>query len=176
MADTPVRTRVQADGRWWPFQEFMIRRGGEGPIEDVDLPGIEEAVPPPEALEAIASACAIVLGPSNPVISIAPILAVPGMAEAIDASPAPAVAVSPIVGAEVLKGPTAAFLAWAGHTLDAQGIDEAYRGVIDGIVTDEDVELPLPALRTDTLMAGAEGRARLARETLDFALALASTA
>jgi LPPG:FO 2-phospho-L-lactate transferase len=176
MSDAPVRTRVKAGGRWWPFQEFMIRRGAEGPVEDVELDGLERASAPPEVLAAIAGARAIVLGPSNPVISIGPILAVPGVAEAIDAAAAPAVAVSPIVDGEVLKGPTAAFLAWAGQSMDAPGIADAYLGVVDGIVTDEDAELPLPSLRTSTLMADAEGRRRVARETLDFALALASTA
>ena len=174
MADGPVRTSVKAGGTWWPFQEFMIRRRGEGPVEDVAFEGIDGALPTSEALEAIAAARAIVLGPSNPVISIGPILAVPGIVEAIDASAAPCVAVSPIVDGEVLKGPTAAFLAWAGQTMDAAGIADTYRGVIDGIVTDEDVELPLPALRTATLMSDAASRERVACETLDFALALSS--
>ena len=173
MADSPVRTVVKAAGEWWPFQEFMIRRGGEGPVEDVAFEGIDAAIATSEVIEAIASARAIVLGPSNPVISIGPILRVPRIVEAIDASPAPSVAVSPIVDGQVLKGPTAEFLAWAGQTMDADGIAEAYRGLIDGIVTDEDVQLPLPALRTDTLMADAAGRERVARETLAFALALA---
>jgi LPPG:FO 2-phospho-L-lactate transferase len=173
MSDSPVRTHVKAAGQWWPFQEFMIRRRGEGPVEDVSLDGVDAALPTSEVLDAIARARAIVIGPSNPVISIGPILAVPGVVQAIDASPAPCVAVSPIVDGEVLKGPTAAFLAWAGQTMDARGIAETYRGVIDGIVTDEDVELPVAALRTGTLMADAASRERVARETLGFALALA---
>src|SRR5688572_16508764 len=77
MADESVRTRVKAAGEWWPFQEFMISRRGEGPIEGVELDGIETATPPPEALLAIAEARAVIVGPSNPVISIGPILAVP---------------------------------------------------------------------------------------------------
>ena len=175
MSDSPVRTHVCSGGEWWPFQEFMIRRRAEGPVEDVSLDGVDAALPTSEVLEAIATARAIVIGPSNPVISIGPILAVAGIVEAIDASPAPCVAVSPIVDGEVLKGPTEAFLAWAGQTMDARGIAETYRGVIDGIVTDEDVELALPSLRTDTLMSDAAARERVARETLGFALALAST-
>ncbi len=93
--------------------------------------------------------------------------------EAIDASPAPVVAVSPIVDGQVLKGPTEAFLRWAGQTMDAPGIAATYAGVIDAIVTDEEVDLPVPALRTSTLMSDAASRERVARETLDFALALA---
>ena len=173
MSDAPVRTRVKAGGQWWPFQEFMIRRGGEGPVDAVELEGAAAASPPPEALAAIASARAIVIGPSNPVISIGPILAVRELREALVASAAPVVAVSPIVDGQVLKGPTEAFLRWAGQTMDARGIAATYAGVIDGIVTDEEADLPVPALRTSTLMTDAASRERVARETLDFALALA---
>ena len=74
MSDGPVRTRVQAHGRWWPFQEFMIRGRAEGPVDDVEFAGARAAGASPEVLEAIAGARAIVLGPSNPVISIGPIL------------------------------------------------------------------------------------------------------
>jgi LPPG:FO 2-phospho-L-lactate transferase len=174
MSDDPVRTRVKAGGDWWPFQEFMIRRRGAGPIEDVALDGIEQASAPAEVLDAIASARAIVIGPSNPVISIGPILAVPGVRDAIAQARAPVVAVSPIVDGAILKGPTEAFLAWAGQTMDAAGIAATYASVLDGIVTDEETELPVAALRTDTLMADAASRERVARETLQFALALAS--
>jgi LPPG:FO 2-phospho-L-lactate transferase len=106
MCDEPVRTHVQAQGRAWPFQEWMILGGGEGPIEDVAFEGIEAARPTPEVLDAIARARAIVIGPSNPVVSIDPILAVPGMRQALQAAQAPIVAVSPIVRGAVLKGPT----------------------------------------------------------------------
>jgi len=105
MSDEPVRTWVLTDGRWIAFQEFMIRARGAGRIEDVQLRGIDDAHATPEALEAIACADAIVLGPSNPVISIGPILAVAGMRQAIIDSRAPVVAVSPVVGGAVLKGP-----------------------------------------------------------------------
>src|SRR5205823_185185 len=74
MTDQPVRTRVMAGGRWWPFQEFMIRSGGVGSVDEVDYRGARAARPTPEVLEAIASARAVVIGPSNPVISIGPIL------------------------------------------------------------------------------------------------------
>jgi LPPG:FO 2-phospho-L-lactate transferase len=173
MSDQPVRTRVRAEGAWWPFQEFMIRRRGEGPVEDVALDGIEHATATPEVLDAIAGARAIVVGPSNPVISIGPILAVPGVRDALAAAPAPVVAVSPIVDGQVLKGPTVAFLAWAGQTTDAAGIAAAYAGVVDGLVTDERADLQVPSLVTSTHMGDAAGRERVARETLEFALALA---
>src|SRR5579875_273874 len=108
MSEEPVRTRIDAGGRWWPLQEFMIRRRGEGPIDGVAYRHAPAATPTPEVLAAIDQARAIVIGPSNPVISIGPILAVPRVAEAISASPAPVVAVSPPVGGADLNGPTAA--------------------------------------------------------------------
>ena len=174
MSDSPVRTRVMANGRWWPFQEFMIRTRGEGPVEDVDFRGAANARPSPEVLEAIAAARAIVIGPSNPVISIAPILAVPGIRAAVSDSPAPVVAVSPLVAGAVVKGPTASFMAWAGRPLSSDGIAAHYEGVIDGLVADTRGEL-VPVLETDVLMDTPSARRRVAEETLRFALALGST-
>ena len=171
MCDQPVRTRVLARGEWVPFQEFMIRERAEGPVDGVELAGIEAARATEEALEAIAAARALVIGPSNPVISIRPILDVPGLAAALRAAPAPVVAVSPIVDGQVLKGPTADFMAWAGLPLGAAGVAQAYAGLLDGIVADE----PLPedeeivTLQTDTRMPDAAARRRVAHEVLAFA-------
>jgi LPPG:FO 2-phospho-L-lactate transferase len=172
MSDGPVRTRVLAGGRWWPLQEFMIRRRGEGPIDDVDFRHARAAAPTPEVLQALRTAKAIIIGPSNPVISIGPILALPGLAEAITASPAPVVAVSPLVGGAVVKGPTEACLRWAGHALSSDGIADAYAGLIEGLIADERIGA-LPTLETEVLMDTPERRSRLADETLHFALALA---
>jgi LPPG:FO 2-phospho-L-lactate transferase len=122
-------------------------------------------------LEAIAGAGAIVIGPSNPVISIGPILSLPGMGEALRAADAPVVAVSPFLGGRSVKGPTEVFCEHAGIELSASGVASAYTEVIDGIVADEPVE-GLPALVTNTLMESADDRARLAREVLDFAISL----
>jgi LPPG:FO 2-phospho-L-lactate transferase len=172
MSDDPVRTWVRKDERWIAFQEFMIRARAEGPVEDTELRGTEDAQPTPEVLEALAGARAIVIGPSNPVISIGPILAVPGMRQALIDSPAPVVAVSPLVGGEVLKGPTAAFMHWAGRAATTEAVADWYAGLIDGLVADEPVD-GLPVLQTDTLMADADGRRRVAAETLQFAEGLA---
>jgi LPPG:FO 2-phospho-L-lactate transferase len=171
MTDAPVRTRVLARGRWVPFQEFMIREGGAGPVDGVEYAGVEAASPPAAALEAIAAARAIVLGPSNPVISIRPILAVPGMAAALRSASAPVVAVSPIVRGAVVKGPTEPFMAWLGQPLSAAGVAAAYDLLLDGIVADEPVD-GLPHVVTDTLMADAAARRRVAEETLAFAESL----
>ena len=168
MSDDPVRTWVLTDDGWSAFQEFMIRARGQGRIEDVQLRGIDDAQATPEVLDAIACADAIVVGPSNPVISIGPILAIAGMRQALIDSRAPVVAVSPVVAGAVLKGPTQAFMRWAGHGLDGDSIAEYYEGLIDGLVADEPAG-GVPVLRTDTLMEGAEGRRRVAAETLRFA-------
>jgi LPPG:FO 2-phospho-L-lactate transferase len=171
MADQPVRTRVLARGRWLAFQEFMIRERGKGPVDGVELQGIEAARAPEAVLEAIAGARAIVLGPSNPVISVRTILEVPGLSDAVRAAAAPVVAVSPVVGGQVLKGPTAAFMAWAGLPVSAAGTAGAYDGLLDGMVADEPFE-DLPALQTDTRMDDADARRRLAEDVLRFAEAL----
>jgi len=171
MSDAPVRTRVMAAGRWWPFQEFMIKAGGKVPVEDVDFRGINAARPTPEVQEALATAQAIVIGPSNPVISIGPILGVPGFGAALKDSPAPVVAISPLVAGAVLKGPTKAFMAWAGQPLSSDGIAAHYKGMIDGLVADTRAE-QVPVLETDVLMDTPAARRRVAGETLRFALAL----
>jgi LPPG:FO 2-phospho-L-lactate transferase len=170
MTDEPVRTWVQVRGDWRPFQEFMILERGAGP-EAVDLRGIEAARPTPEVLEAIAAADAIVIGPSNPVISIGPILAVPGMREALRAAHAPVVAVSPFVRGAVLKGPTEAFCAMAGLPLGTAAVEAAYGDVIAGVIADEPAP-SLPTLVTGVLLDTPERRVAVARETLAFAQTL----
>jgi LPPG:FO 2-phospho-L-lactate transferase len=172
MSDAPVRTRVLARGRWHSLQEFLIRERGEGPVDGVELAGAAAARAPEAVLEAIAAARAIVIGPSNPIISIRPILDVPGVGEALRAARAPVVAVSPIVGGQVLKGPTEAFMAWAGLALSAAGIASAYRGLVAGIVADEPVDSEVASLQVDTRMDDAAARRRVAEDVLAFAEAL----
>jgi LPPG:FO 2-phospho-L-lactate transferase len=172
MSDRPVRTRVLAGEQWWPLQEFMIRRRGEGPIEDVEFRHARAAPPTPEVLDALARARAIVIGPSNPVISIGPILALPGLEQAIRDSAAPVVAVSPLVHGSVIKGPTAACLQYAGHTPDSDGIAGIYGDLIDGLVADEPA-VAIPTLQTEVMLDTPGRRRRLADETLGFATGLA---
>ncbi|MDQ6750076.1 MAG: 2-phospho-L-lactate transferase [Actinomycetota bacterium] len=171
MTDDPVRTRVMAHGGWRGLQEFLIRDRATGPVEGVEFAGVDAAAATSEVLEAIAVARAIVIGPSNPVVSIGPILALRGLADALRQASAPVIAVSPIVRGEVLKGPTAAMMAWAGHELSATGVAEAYDEMIDGLVADERTDR-VPVLETDVMMADAAGRRRVAQETLRFAEAL----
>jgi LPPG:FO 2-phospho-L-lactate transferase len=172
MADAPVRTSVRSGERWVPFQEFMVRERAALPIDDVRYDGAADATLPPEVADALAAARAIIVGPSNPVISIGPILAVPGMAAALRDAPAPVVGVSPIVGGDILKGPSKPFLEWAGVPLDAVGIASFYGDLLDGLVSDEaigDDLLAIPTLKTDTLLGDPEARKRVAAEVLEFA-------
>ncbi len=176
MCEQPVRTWVSTPEQGWcGFQEFMIRRGARGPLDGLEFRGAEHAEPSAEALAAIAGASAIVIGPSNPLASIGPILAVPGMAEAMRAARAPTVAVSPIVGGEVLKGPTAAFMELAGLECSGEGVRTHYGDLLDGLVTDEQLpETGAPTLHTDTRMGSGPERRALAQATVAFASALAS--
>jgi LPPG:FO 2-phospho-L-lactate transferase len=176
-SDEPVRTQVRSDDRWWDFQEFMIRRLRDEPapvVQDVAFRGAETATATPEVLQAIAAARAIVVGPSNPVISISPILAVPGVREALRDTAAPVVAVAPLVDGQVLKGPTASFLRWAGVDMDARGVARIYDGLLDGVLTDETLEIPGVQVRTaNVLMSDAATRASVAADALDLCDALA---
>ncbi|MFL5897411.1 MAG: 2-phospho-L-lactate transferase [Solirubrobacterales bacterium] len=177
MCDTPVRTQIQTPAGTRGLQEYLILDGGQPQVLGVQLEGIEAAAPTPEVLEALGAAEAIVVGPSNPVISIGPILAVPGIREAIAASPAPVVAVSPYVAGAVVKGPTDRFMEGLGRPSTAAGVASLYAGLIDAMVVDEgDPDPPpadVPTFAAPTLMEGAAGRARLARTVLDYAATLA---
>jgi LPPG:FO 2-phospho-L-lactate transferase len=173
MSDDPVRTWVRSGTGWCSFQEFMIRERAEGIVEGLEFRDAEQARPSEQALAAIKQARAILVGPSNPLASIAPILAVPGIREALAGAAAPVVAVSPVVGGEILKGPTAAFMAFAALECNADGVADFYGELLDGIVADENVAR-LPTLQIDTRMDDPASRARVAQQTLDFALALSA--
>ncbi|HEY1834168.1 MAG TPA: 2-phospho-L-lactate transferase [Solirubrobacteraceae bacterium] len=173
-SDTPVRTFVRTPRHdWLAFQEFMIRAKAEGPVTGVEYRHAQDAHPTEQVLEAIAMADAIVIGPSNPLVSIGPILAIPGIREALQKATAPVVAVSPIVAGAVIKGPTAAFMQYAQAPLDATGIAQLYDGVLDGLVTDEALDPGnIEILKTNTRMDDAHSRHRLASATVEFALEL----
>jgi LPPG:FO 2-phospho-L-lactate transferase len=179
MSDSPVRTKVLTAAGRRELQEYLIVDRGEPDVVGVELEGIEHAEPTPEVLDALRAAEAIVIGPSNPVISIGPILAVPGMRDAIAASPAPVVAVSPYVAGQVVKGPTDRFMRALSRPSSAAGVASLYAGLIDGMVVDEGDPEPPPVevatLAASTLMEGASGRARVARIVLDYATTLASS-
>ena len=176
MCEEPVRTRVLTAEGWRDLQRYLVAEHAEAPVEGVELDGIADAAPTAEVLSAIAEADAIVIGPSNPVISIGPILAMPALRETIAAAAAPVVAVSPFVAGRVVKGPTDLFMQAVGRPSTAAGVASLYEGLIDGMVCDaEDPDPPpenLRVLSCPTLMEGAEGRRALAERTLEFASTL----
>jgi LPPG:FO 2-phospho-L-lactate transferase len=123
MCDQPVRTRVLVpETGWREFQEYLVHDRAEPEIEDVAFDGIESAEPSPEVIAAVEAADVIVVGPSNPVISIGPILAVPGMRELLTGASAPVVAMSPFVAGKVIKGPTDKFMRAIGQEPSAAGV------------------------------------------------------
>jgi LPPG:FO 2-phospho-L-lactate transferase len=176
MCDEAVRTKVLTDVGRRDLQEYLILDGGKPQVLGVELDGIAEAQPTSEVVNALRAADLIVIGPSNPVISIGPILAVPGMREAIESAHAPVLAVSPYVGGRIVKGPTDRFLEALGRPTTAAGVASLYAGLIDAMVVDEgDPDPPpaeIPTLAAQTLMDGAAGRVRLARTVLDYGATL----
>jgi len=173
MSEQRVRTRVRTPAGWRGLQEFLIIDHGEAPIEAVEVEGLAEAEPAPAALEAIAAADAIVIGPSNPVISIGPVLSLPGLREAIATAVAPVIAVSPFVAGRAVKGPTEAFMEAVGRPVTAAGVASLYEDLLDAIVVDEgDPDPPPDGLRVlscPTLMEGTSGRRALAERVLKLA-------
>jgi len=177
MCEEPVRTAVITAAGRRALQEYLIVDRGEPEVLGVELAGIERAEPTREVRDALRAADAVVVGPSNPVISIGPILAVPGLRDAIADAGVPVVAVSPFVAGKVVKGPTERFMQALGRPSTAAGVASLYAGLIDAMIVDEDDPDPppgeIPTLSAPTLMEGAAGRARLARLVLDYAASLA---
>jgi LPPG:FO 2-phospho-L-lactate transferase len=176
MCEQPVYTRVLTPNGWCGLQEFLIVFRSEPPIEGIEVQGLDQAMPTTEVREALATADAIVVGPSNPVISIGPILSVPGMREAIaEAGPA-VIAVSPLVAGQAVKGPTEKFMAAVRRPSTAAGVASLYDGVIEAMVVDSADPDPPPegvqVLSCPTLMEGPEGRRQLAERVLEFARTL----
>jgi LPPG:FO 2-phospho-L-lactate transferase len=176
MCEEAVQTRVLTPGGWVDLQEYLIVERSEPPIERIEAQGLDRAAPTKEVREALAGAETIVIGPSNPVISIGPILSVPGMREAIAAPGVPVVAVSPFVAGRAVKGPTEKFMAAIGRPATAAGTASLYVGVIQAMVVDSDDPDPGPKdlrlLSCPTLMEGEDGRRGLAERVLDFARTL----
>jgi len=179
MTDDPVRTQVLTDEGWLDFQEYFVHQRQGPEVREVRFDGIEEAAPTSQVLEALDAAEVIILGPSNPIVSIGPILAGPIRDRIAQRARAgiPVVAVSPIVGGVALKGPADRMLVSLGHESSALGVARIYREIVTAFVLDgadaalepEITALGLRTLVTDTIMADHAGRARLARAVLAFA-------
>jgi LPPG:FO 2-phospho-L-lactate transferase len=176
MCDEPVATVLDTPDGPLEFQEYFVRRRQRDEVLAIALRGIDAARMTEPALDALGTADLVVFCPSNPVVSIGPILAVPGMRRALAASRAPKIAVSPIVGGRALKGPADRMLASLGHEVSAAGVARIYEGLIEGMVLDRvdegeryEIEaLGMRVLATDAIMRDAYDRTRLAREVLGF--------
>jgi len=177
MADEPVATEVRTADGWLEFQEYFVHQRQAPDVLELRFAGLAAAVPTPEVVEAFETAEAIVIAPSNPLVSVGPILDVPGMRELIAAARArgmPAAAVSPIIGGKAVKGPADRMLVAAGHEASALGVARLYAGLTDVFVLDTldaasapAIEaLGLRALVTDTIMTDDATRSRLAAEVL----------
>ena len=177
MSDSPIRTQVRTAEGWLDFQDYFVRRRQEPEVLDVRFRGVEDATATPEVVAALEAAEAIVIGPSNPFVSIRPILAVPGIEAGLQTARSrgvPVVAVSGILGGKAVKGPADRMLRSLGHEVSALGVARQYTGVADVFVLDRVDQGLAPAIRglglrpvvLDTLMADRPGRERLARDLL----------
>ena len=179
MADEPVRTQVRTDEGWLDFQEYFVHQRQEPEVREVRFAG--DLTPTTAVADAIAAAEAIVIGPSNPIVSIGPLIAGPiaGLVAARGRAGIPVVAISPIVGGVALKGPADRMLVSLGHESSARGVARIYRDLathfvldtVDAALEPEIAALGFRTLVTDTIMADHPGRERLARTVLDFARA-----
>lgn len=184
MCDAPVATMVSTPAGELAFQDYFVRRQHQDAVLGVRFAGIERAAASAAVRVALARAEAIVFCPSNPVVSIGPILAVPGLRELVRDAPAPKVAVSPIVGGRALRGPADRMLGGLGSEVSAYGVAALYRDLLHGLVLDAvDREqaprieaLGIRTLVTRTVMGGPEDRQRLAAEVLQFAAGLRAAA
>jgi LPPG:FO 2-phospho-L-lactate transferase len=179
MTDAPVETWVQLrdDGQWVHFQEYFVHRRTDVAIRGVEVRGIQSATPAPGLLEAIDAATLVVLCPSNPFVSIGPILSVPGVRDALTRvrrRGAHITAISPIIGGATVKGPAARMLQELGHAPSASGVAALYAGLVDVFLidpqdralADEISGLGMRPIVADALMRGRRGEARLARVLL----------
>jgi LPPG:FO 2-phospho-L-lactate transferase len=179
MSDDRVRTIVHSDAGTLSFQDYFVRLQCAPRIHSIEFDGAAEAAANPAALAAMSDPAleAIVLAPSNPFVSVAPIFAIADLAKAVALRAVPLVAICPIVGGKAVKGPAAKMMAELGQDVSALGVARHYRGLIDALVIDNADREAAAAIRdlglsvhvTDTIMADDDGRRRLAAETLAFA-------
>ncbi|MCC6382742.1 MAG: 2-phospho-L-lactate transferase [Dehalococcoidia bacterium] len=170
MSDDPVRTRILGPDGEVAFQDYMVRLRTEVDLRGVEFAGATAARPAPGVLEAVAEAEVVILAPSNPIVSIGPILAVPGIREALAGARGIRTAISPIIAGQVVKGPAAKMLEALGHEVSALGVARVYRGLIDLMVVDEQDRALAPAVEqlgmaclvTDTMMTSDERKRELA--------------
>lgn len=175
MSNDPVRTVVHTEAGALPFQEYFVKRRSEGQVQKVELRGITSATPAPGVCEAIRTAHLVILPPSNPIVSIGPILALPGVREALRNTTAPVVAVSPLIAGKPVKGPADRLLSGLGIEVSVIGVAGLYQDFLDTFVIDtQDVSqrerlerLGLSVIVTDTIMSDMEKSVALARTIME---------
>jgi len=177
MSDQPVPTMIETGEGWLHFQEYLVQRRAEPTVRAISFHGIERARPASGVLEAMEGASSIVICPSNPLISIGPILAVPGVREALRKRRAHVIAVCPIVGGKSLKGPSDRMLEQLGHDVSALGVARMYQDicgtfVIDSIDSAQSAAIEALGMEVvvhPTVMRNVEDKEQLARRILQFA-------
>jgi len=175
MSDQPVRTRVLGPDGWLGFQEYFVREKTQVEVRAVEYAGAPEARPAPGLVEAIGAADAVLVCPSNPVTSVGPILAVPGIVEALHGTRAPVLAISPIVGGRAVSGPAGRLMAARGLPVSALGIAQGYAPWLDILIIDDEDAALAPSIEAagarpvvaSTLMTGRVEEMRLARRVLE---------
>ncbi|MCC6386853.1 MAG: 2-phospho-L-lactate transferase [Dehalococcoidia bacterium] len=174
MANEPVRTKVFGPAGEIDFQEYMVRLRTEVEVRSIAFEGADTAQPAPGVIEAIRDSECVILAPSNPFVSIGPVLAVPGVRAALERTRAVRAAISPIIAGQVVKGPAAKMLQSLGHEVSAVGVARVYRGLIDLMVIDEQDRALVPQIEalgircyvTDTMMTSLERKTDLAAEVV----------
>lgn len=174
MSDDAVRTVVETDAGTMPFQRYFVASRCEPVVRSIRFEGADKARPAAGVIEAITDPAtrAILIAPSNPFLSIDPVLGVPGIRDALVAASAPVVAVSPIVGGKAVKGPTTKLMAELGIEPSAASVARHYADFLDGLLVDErdrQEDLPVAQARADTLMLSLDDRIRVARAALSLA-------
>ena len=170
-ADAPVRTMLRTDQGWLALQEYFVHRGCAPVLHELRFDGADAAAPAPGVVAAIAAARAVVICPSNPFISLGPILAVPGIRDALAATTAPVIAVSPILAGRAVKGPTAKMMAELGLPVSARAVAEHYGGLLDVFVAEPEdaptlTDLPVRVISAPILMRSLAEKTALARVIL----------
>lgn len=177
MSDQPVATHIQTPVGLLHFQEYMVKRHCSDEVQDVLFRGASEARPAPGVLDALKAADAILIAPSNPIVSIGSILAIPGVHDVLHEASGMIVAVSPIVGGAPIKGPADKLMSGMGMEVSAAGVTRCYRDFLDVMVIDNQdahladaiEDLGIPTVVTNTIMRDNASKAALARTVLEAA-------
>ncbi len=175
MSDDPVATMIDTEIGTLEFQRYFVERRCAPVVRRVRFEGAEQAIPAPGVLDSIASADAVLIAPSNPFLSVDPLLAIPAIRAALADCSAPVVAVSPLIGGQSIKGPTSKLIGELGLAPDNAMIARHYGDILDGLVIDSGDSCEVAGIaiaQTDTLMHSLDDKLRVARAALDLAASI----